>query len=154
MPARESRGCGQHPQRPRLALAKRPHLNNLAPVSRGKDALDPLDCSNFYLPVVAADVTPDVEPFILPGGFPALPASCKSGWCRIRSQCMSSAVAAGNCDWLCTGQEVFPAMLSAIDAATRSVCLEAYIYASGSLGVRFREALVRARQRQVRVQVL
>jgi cardiolipin synthase len=67
---------------------------------------------------------------------------------------MSSGATAGNCDWLCTGQEVFPAMLSAIDAATRSVCLEAYIYASGSLGVRFRDALVRARRRQVRVQVL
>jgi cardiolipin synthase len=67
---------------------------------------------------------------------------------------MSSGATAGNCDWLCTGQEVFPAMLSAIDAAKHSVCLEAYIYASGSLGARFRDALVNARRRQVRVQVL
>ena len=45
-------------------------------------------------------------------------------------------------------------MLRAIDAAQASVCLETYIYSSGELGVRFREALVRARQRGVRVEVL
>jgi cardiolipin synthase len=56
--------------------------------------------------------------------------------------------------WLRTGDEVFPAMLAAIDAATSSVCLEIYIYAAGPLGQRFRAALVRAQQRGVRVQVL
>src|SRR5580765_2730598 len=67
---------------------------------------------------------------------------------------MASVAAAGNCDWLCNGQEVFPAMLSAIEAAKHSVCLESYIYAPGALGLRFLDYLVRARQRQVRVQVL
>ena len=45
-------------------------------------------------------------------------------------------------------------MLSAIEAARHSVCLESYIYAPGALGQRFLEHLMRARQRQVRVQVL
>lgn len=45
-------------------------------------------------------------------------------------------------------------MLAAIDGAQRSICLETYIYAPDSLGQRFREALIRARQRGARVQVL
>ena len=56
--------------------------------------------------------------------------------------------------WFCSGREIFPAMLAAIDAAQESVCLETYIYAADSLGERFREALVRARQRGARVRVL
>ena len=56
--------------------------------------------------------------------------------------------------WLCTGQEIFPAMLAAIDEAKSSVYLETYIFAAGNPGLKFREALVRARQRQARVRVL
>jgi cardiolipin synthase A/B len=56
--------------------------------------------------------------------------------------------------WFCSGREVFPAMLAAIEAARESVYLETYIYAADSLGERFREALVRARQRGARVRVL
>src|ERR1017187_10456462 len=56
--------------------------------------------------------------------------------------------------WFCSGREVFPAMLVAIEAARESVCLETYIYAADSLGERFREALVRARRRGARVRVL
>jgi cardiolipin synthase len=56
--------------------------------------------------------------------------------------------------WLCSGREIFPAMLAAIDAAQESVRLETYIYAADSLGERFRAALVRARQRGARVRVL
>jgi cardiolipin synthase len=59
-----------------------------------------------------------------------------------------------NCNWLCTGLEVFPAMLAAIEAAQRSICLETYIYAPDSLGERFRDALIGARERGARVQVL
>ena len=58
------------------------------------------------------------------------------------------------CDWLCTGKEFFEAMLGTIEAAQESVCLETYIYTSDALGIRFREALVRARQRGARVRVL
>ena len=56
--------------------------------------------------------------------------------------------------WLRNGDEAFAAMLAAIEAARVSVCLEIYIYAAGPLGERFRAALVRARQRGVRVRVL
>jgi cardiolipin synthase A/B len=49
---------------------------------------------------------------------------------------------------------MFPAMLSAIDAARESVCLESYIFTDDSVGQRFRSGLVRARQRGVRVRVL
>ena len=57
-------------------------------------------------------------------------------------------------NWLCTGDEVFPAMLEAIDAATKSVCLEVYVYQDSPVGIRFREALVRAGKRGVGVRVL
>jgi cardiolipin synthase len=57
-------------------------------------------------------------------------------------------------DWLCTGDEVFPAMLKAIDAAKKSVCLEIYIFQDSPLGIRFREALVRACKRDASVRVL
>jgi cardiolipin synthase len=58
------------------------------------------------------------------------------------------------CNWLCTGDEVFPAMIEEIDAAKKSVCLEVYIFTDSPVGVRFRDALVRARQRGVSVRVL
>ena len=58
------------------------------------------------------------------------------------------------CQWLRAGDEIFPAMLAAIDAAGQSVCLEVYTFEDSPLGQRFREALVRARGRGVRVRVL
>jgi cardiolipin synthase len=59
-----------------------------------------------------------------------------------------------NCTWFRTGQAAFPAMLAAIESAREIVRLETYIYSSGPLGERFRDALVRARERGVRVKVL
>jgi len=59
-----------------------------------------------------------------------------------------------SCNWLCTGRDVFPAMLSAIDVAQDSICLETYTYTADALGERFRSALIRARQRGVGVRVL
>jgi cardiolipin synthase len=67
---------------------------------------------------------------------------------------MLADVTTSNCNWLCNGKEVFPAMLASIEAARQSVCLESYIYSDGPLGERFREALVRARQRGLKVRVL
>jgi cardiolipin synthase A/B len=58
------------------------------------------------------------------------------------------------CQWLRAGDEIFPAMLAAIDAAGQSVCLEVYTFEDSPLGRRFREALVRARARGVQVRVL
>ena len=56
---------------------------------------------------------------------------------------MSSIPAGAAYQWLCTGDEFFPAMLAAIDAAQRSVCLETYCFSAGSPGEKIREALVR-----------
>jgi cardiolipin synthase len=58
------------------------------------------------------------------------------------------------CQWLRAGDEIFPAMLAAIDAAVQSVCLEVYTFDDSPLGQRFRETLVRACGRGVRVRVL
>src|SRR5262245_32144561 len=57
-------------------------------------------------------------------------------------------------EWLCTGDKMFPAMLSAIDSAERTVFFEMYIYSPAGIGERFREALVRARERGAVVKVL
>ncbi|HXE41747.1 MAG TPA: phosphatidylserine/phosphatidylglycerophosphate/cardiolipin synthase family protein, partial [Candidatus Baltobacteraceae bacterium] len=61
-----------------------------------------------------------------------------------------------NCalEWLCTGWEIFPAMLKSIADAKKSIRLETYIYADGKLGKQFLEALTAAAQRGVSVQVL
>jgi cardiolipin synthase len=67
---------------------------------------------------------------------------------------MLAEPAAAEWTWLCSGREIFPAMLAAIEAAQESVCLEMYTYVADALGHRFREALVRARQRGARVRVL
>jgi cardiolipin synthase len=56
--------------------------------------------------------------------------------------------------WLRTGDEMFAAMLAAIDAAQTSLALESYIYAAAGPGLRVREALVRAARRGARVRVL
>jgi cardiolipin synthase len=56
--------------------------------------------------------------------------------------------------WLRTGDAAFAAMFSALETARQSIRLEMYIFAEGELGNRFREALVAACQRKVRVQVL
>jgi cardiolipin synthase A/B len=56
--------------------------------------------------------------------------------------------------WFCSGCEIFPAMLSLVDSSQTSVRLEVYIFSQGELADRFRDALVRARHRNVRVQVL
>src|SRR5512137_1840218 len=76
-----------------------------------------------------------------------------SGWPDKLPGMLAEPVAA-DWTWFCTGREIYPAMLAAIDAAQESVCLETYIYASDSVGQRFREALVRARQRGARVRLL
>ncbi len=67
---------------------------------------------------------------------------------------MLAEVTGANYRWLCTGREVFPAMLEAIDAAEQSVRLETYIFSPEALGQQFLAALVRAQERGCRVQVL
>lgn len=59
-----------------------------------------------------------------------------------------------SCRWLRAGDEIFPAMLAAIDAARQSVCLEIYTFEESPLGRAFLESLVRARERGAQVRVL
>jgi cardiolipin synthase A/B len=56
--------------------------------------------------------------------------------------------------WLRTVDESMEAMLGAISQATTSIRLEMYIYTASPIGERFREALVQAARRGVRVRVL
>lgn len=55
---------------------------------------------------------------------------------------------------LVDGDVAYPAMIEAIDQATRSVTLQSYIFDSGEAGGRFSEALGRAVRRGVEVRVL
>ncbi len=55
---------------------------------------------------------------------------------------------------LCSGRELFPALIAAIDGAQREVWLETYIYADDPTGNRVADALVRAASRGVTVRVL
>ena len=57
-------------------------------------------------------------------------------------------------NWLRNGDEAFPAMLAAIEAARQTVRLETYIFSDDDLGQRFRATLVRAQQRGVAVKTL
>jgi cardiolipin synthase A/B len=56
--------------------------------------------------------------------------------------------------WLRHGNEAFPVMLAAIEAARSSVRLETYIFADDPVGREFLAALMRAQHRGVNVQVL
>ena len=66
----------------------------------------------------------------------------------------SNAASAPGFRWLRTGEQCLDRMLDLIANARRSIHLEMYIFSPGEIGVRFREALVAARMRGVRVQVL
>src|SRR5262245_56362984 len=57
-------------------------------------------------------------------------------------------------DVLTNGDQIFPAMLAAIDGARRRISFETYIYDSGEVADRFTDALERAAQRGVRVSLL
>ncbi len=65
-----------------------------------------------------------------------------------------SAVRGNRVSILANGVEIFPAMLSAIAAAQKSVSLEAYIFWSDAVGARFRDALTERASHGVEVRVL
>lgn len=52
------------------------------------------------------------------------------------------------------GDEIFPAMLEAIDGATRTITFETYIYWSGDIGQKFADALSRKARGGVRVHLV
>ena len=56
--------------------------------------------------------------------------------------------------WLRSGREAFASMIESIDGAQRSVRLEMYIFQESPLGLQFRDALVRAAERGLKVQVM
>jgi cardiolipin synthase len=60
----------------------------------------------------------------------------------------------GSLRWYASGDEVFAAMLEAIEAARERVLLESYIFADGQLALRFGAALQAATLRGVKVRVL
>jgi cardiolipin synthase A/B len=55
---------------------------------------------------------------------------------------------------LVNGDEIFPAMLGAIRSARRSINLESYIFWSGRVGSRFRDALAERARRGVEVRLI
>jgi cardiolipin synthase len=68
---------------------------------------------------------------------------------------LGPAILEGNrFDVLVNGDEIFPAMLSGIRSAQRSVTLESYIYWSGSIGREFVDALSERARAGVKVHVL
>lgn len=71
------------------------------------------------------------------------------------SAAMGSPFFPGNrIEGLRNGREIFPAMLEAIGQASRSVDFLTYVYWSGTIALRFAEALSEAAQRGVQVRVL
>jgi cardiolipin synthase A/B len=52
------------------------------------------------------------------------------------------------------GDRFYPAMLTAIEEAERSITIEAYIYWAGDIGMKFAKALAAAARRGVRVKIL
>ncbi|MEX2499302.1 MAG: phospholipase D-like domain-containing protein [Wenzhouxiangellaceae bacterium] len=74
---------------------------------------------------------------------------------RIGARLSDHPVAGGNAvDPLINGDQAFPAMLEAIDQASRSVFLSSYIFDSDETGREFIERLAAARRRGVDVRVL
>src|SRR5438045_9159856 len=56
--------------------------------------------------------------------------------------------------WLKTGEEALSSMLSCIASASESIRLETYIFHEGPVANDFREALIAAARRGLKVQVL
>jgi len=67
---------------------------------------------------------------------------------------MPPALKPNTLKWLSGGDEIFPALLAAIDRAQKTIRLEVYTFANDELGKTFREILLKARERGARVQVL
>jgi cardiolipin synthase A/B len=74
---------------------------------------------------------------------------------REMSALLGPAIVAGNSiEALQNGDQIFPAMLSAIQSARRTITFETYIYWSGVIGEQFAEALIERARADVRVHVM
>lgn len=75
--------------------------------------------------------------------------------CRVLTAVSGVPVTPGNrIDLLHNGDEIFPAMLDAIDDADRSIDLLTYVYWAGEIGTEFAQRLARRARQGVRVRVL
>lgn len=94
----------------------------------------------------------------LPEGSAPLPADIPPGWratATLVGRLTGLPLTAGNdIHALLDGDEAYPAMTAAIDAATRSVAFCTYIFDRGTAGDLFVDALARAVARGVEVRVL
>ena len=78
-----------------------------------------------------------------------------AGMAKVGDRLSARPLVGGNSiEPLFNGDQAYPAMLEAIESATRSVALCSYIFASDRVGMRFVAALARARERGVEVRVL
>jgi cardiolipin synthase len=74
---------------------------------------------------------------------------------RSMSALLGPPLASGNrVDTLLNGSQIFPAMLSAIKGARKTITFETYIYWSGSVGKQFADGLAAKAREGVRVHVL
>lgn len=73
---------------------------------------------------------------------------------KLNSQKQNTEAPPSTFRWLPTGEAGLDAMLDAMGRATQTLCFEMYIFTAGPLGKSFREALLQARRRGVRVRVL
>lgn len=79
----------------------------------------------------------------------------QAGMARIAERLSGRRLLGGNSiEPMLNGDQAYPAMLAAIDGATRSVALSTYIFNDDRVGRRFIDALARAQQRGAEVCVL
>ncbi len=84
-----------------------------------------------------------------------VPAVDSDEFRQLQSVVLGSAATSGNrIEVLENGEEIFPAMLEAIENASRSITLETYEYWGEEVGSAFAEALARAAERGVAVHAI
>ena len=105
------------------------------------------------LPAAPGVAGPDAGLELAHAADPAHPGL--AGLVRLGNRVTARPLLAGNrIEPLRNGDTAFPAMLEAIDGATRSVALQSYIFDNDFAGHEFRDALRRACERGVAVRVL
>ena len=76
-------------------------------------------------------------------------------FCHVMGQLLGPPLVDGNCiTGLLNGNEIFPAMLSAVRQAEKTICFETYIYWSGEIAREFTDALCERARKGVQVHVL
>lgn len=103
--------------------------------------------------IIMLNLIPDRRELVRP--IPHVNAASQPEFFRTMAGLYGSNLLAGNhVETLVNGDEIFPAMLEAIDGATESVNFETYIYWSGSIADRFAQSLSARARAGVEVRVL